>query len=207
MTGGNPLLDLHRAAEGSPSRRDEALRRFAFAIPDDAALTAVERAAPSGVIELGAGTGYWANQLAQRGVDIIAYDVEPAPSHANCWFADTQPWFPVRRGDEGVVEEQPHRCLLLVWPTRNETWPAAAVERFHAAGGRSMVYVGEPPGGRSGDDVFHRLIGELDRCVHCDYGVLDSPCLCGVPILFRAAERVPIPTWVGFNDELIVLRR
>lgn len=203
---GNPLLELHRCSGGASTYRDAAVHRFGFAVPTGEALAAIERAAPSGVVELGAGTGYWAQQLADRGVDVVAYDLAPAPSSANKWFAGSQPWFPVQVGDEEILDHFADRCLLLVWPTRNESWAAAAVRRFHEADGRTVVYVGERPGGRTGDDVFHALIGELDICYRCAYGVVDLACVCDVPALFRAVERVVIPTWEGFDDHLLVLR-
>lgn len=204
---GNPLLDLYERSAGSAHARAEAVRRFAFAVPDEAALATIARWAPNGVIELGAGTGYWAGQLDQRGVDVVAYDTEPAPSTANSWFAGTSPWFPVRPGDQRMVNLHADRCMLLVWPTKNETWAAEAVEQFHHAGGETVVFVGEGPGGRTGDDRFHLLIGELDRCYRCAYGLLDGACVCGTSKLFTAAERVSIPTWAGFDDSLVVVRR
>lgn len=207
VVDGNPLFQLYEHAGGSSHGRAEAIRRFAFAVPDDAALAAIERWAPNGVVEIGAGTGYWAGQLDQRGVDVVAYDTEPAPSAANSWFAGTRPWFPVRTGDQETVELHTDRCLLLVWPTKNETWAAEAIERFHRAGGETVVFVGEGPGGRTGDDRFHVLIGELDRCYGCAYGLLDVACVCGTSALFAAVERVSLPTWTGFDDSLVVLRR
>lgn len=204
---GNPLLELYQATGGSPAGRQEAIRRFAFAVPDDDALAAIERSAPTGVVELGAGTGYWALQLAERGVDVVAFDRAPAPSPANRWFAGSRPWYPVQAGDAHVVARFAERCLLLVWPTRNETWAAAAIQRFHNAGGDTVVYVGERPGGHTGDDLLHRLIGELDHCYHCTYGLLDQACVCGATTLFEAVGHVVIPTWHGFDDRLLILRR
>lgn len=205
--GGNPLLQLHRRVNGSPASREEAVRRYAFAVPDDAALTAIERWARNGVVEIGAGSGYWAEQLHRRGVDVAAYDIAPAPSPDNQWYAGQHAWFPVQTGDQRMVADYPHRCLLIVWPTKNETWPAEAIELFHRSGGTTVVFVGEGPGGRSGDDRFHALIGELGRCYRCTLGLQDLMCICGTPTMFRAEERVAIPTWSGFDDSLIVLRR
>ncbi|MGI8762995.1 MAG: hypothetical protein ACR2LO_03195 [Ilumatobacteraceae bacterium] len=207
MTDGNPLLELHRTSGGSAAGRHEAIRLFAFAVPDDAALAVIVRSAPTGVIELGAGTGYWAHLLAQRGVDVVAFDPTPAPSAANPWFAGAEPWFPVRVGDADVIDHHARRCLLLVWPTRNETWPAAVIERFHACGGHTVFYVGEGPGGRTGDELFHRLIGEIDHCQHCAYGLIDHPCICGITPLFEPVGHHAIPTWHGFDDRLVILRR
>jgi hypothetical protein len=199
---GNELLDAFLAG-GDP---DEATARYAFAVPTDAALDVVAAASPHGVVELGAGTGYWARLLHERGVDVVAYDADPAPSASNRWFAGTVPWFPVEVGTEEVVARHADRTLLLVWPTRDEDW-AAAAERFHRAGGRTLVYVGEEPGGATGDDRFHALLGALDHCVQCRYGVLDAPCLCGVPHLWERTELVQLPHWPGRSDDLVVHRR
>ncbi len=199
----NELLDAWLAG----TDRDEAIARFAFAVPTDEALDAVASVSPGGVVELGAGTGYWARLLHDRGVDVVAYDTDPPPSPTNPWFAGTAPWFPVEAGTEEVVERHADRTLLLVWPTCNEDWGAAAAERFHRAGGEVLVYVGEPPGGATGDDRLHALLGNLHDCLHCSYGVLDAPCLCGTPRLWRAASTVTLPHWPGRDDDLVVLRR
>src|ERR671925_199912 len=115
-----------------------------------------------GVVQIGAGTGYWARLLRDRGVDVVAFDIAPPPSPDNPWFAGVTPWYPVRHGDESAVDRFPERTLLLVWPTRAEDWGAAAVERFATAGGERLAFVGEAHGGRTGDERFHALLGELD---------------------------------------------
>jgi hypothetical protein len=152
-------------ASGSQLLETEILRRYGFAVPTDAALDAIVACSSRGVLELGAGTGRWAALLARRGVDVVAYDVAPPPSPANGWFAGVQPWHQVHRGDERVVEECAERSLLLGWPTRNETWASDALERYDAAGGHHVVFVGEGPGGRTGDAGFHARLGETAGCI------------------------------------------
>ena len=154
-----------------------------------------------------AGTGYWARLLAERGVDILAFDVAPPPSPENPWFADSRAWFDVRVGDEHVLERFAGRTLLLVWPTRNEDWPGDAVERFAAAGGTRLLHVGEGPGGHTGDDRFHALTGALDRCWSCAYGVTNTACVCGIVPLFERREVVTLPHWDGYEDDLHVHAR
>ena len=114
--------------------RNQLITRYGFAVPSVEALTTIERCSPQGVMELGAGTGYWAFLLQQRGVDVVAFDVEPAPSERNEWFAGTQPWHLVHRGDHGIVAQYPERTLLIVWPTKNEIWAATAL-RGHVFSG------------------------------------------------------------------------
>lgn len=64
-----PLLSLYR-----DSCRDPACHLMAYAVPSDAALSAVvDLQLP--VIECGAGTGYWAKLLRARGVVVAAYDI------------------------------------------------------------------------------------------------------------------------------------
>ena len=87
------------------------------------------------MVELGAGNGYWSRLLADAGIDVVAYDLEPAPSERNPWYAGMPSWFDVACGDESVVAAHSDRTLLLVWPTKNEVWPALALERFAVAGG------------------------------------------------------------------------
>src|SRR5262245_42795815 len=95
----DPLNDLYRVTGGSEQGRSEAIDRYAFAVPSDEALDAIVASAPHGVIEVGAGTGYWASLLDRRGVAVAAFDAAPAPSLGNTWFARSEQWFPVQAGD------------------------------------------------------------------------------------------------------------
>lgn len=198
----NPLFDAWRQHAGVVEERDALVRRYSFAIPTDDALTLIRTVAPNGVVEIGAGTGYWAGLLARRGVDVVAFDTEPAPSTSNPWFAGSPAWFPVRPAAHTVVRYHGARCLLLVWPTKNEAWPAETLELFVASGGTAVVHVGESAGGRTGDDMFHALLGELDRCWACAIGLADAACVCGVAPRFRRTRELELPRWEGYHDEL-----
>lgn len=208
--GANPLLDEHRLA-GSVGRhhpvRQRLVRRYAYGIPNDDALNAIAAASPTGVVEVGAGTGYWARLLHDRGVDVIAYDRWPPGSGANRFVDDDAMWFPVRHGDERTASDHADRTLLLVWPTWNETWPADTVAAFHAAGGTTLVYVGEGPGGLTGDSVLHTQLGAHGACLACSLGVADAPCVCDVPVLWNAVRRVSLPQWNDTDDACTVYER
>lgn len=204
VTLGNPLLDaflrLDEASRASSDVRDKLVARYSFAIPTADMLRHIGDAAPGGIVEVGAGTGYWARLLDDRGTSVRAYDIAPAPSHDNPWFANSTPWHDVHPGTEDVVDDAPPAALLLVWPTRNETWATAAAQRYRAAGGNTLVYVGEGPGGRSGDDTFHAVLGEITECLNCSYGVETVPCICGIRPLWRRVAEHEIPTWPGYHD-------
>ena len=204
---GNPYLDAYRnwtAAPGSVDGPDELLRAFGFVIPDPTALLLIAVHSPAGVVEVGAGTGYWARLLHERDVDVVAYDVAPPPSSSNAWFAGRQPWFPVEAGDERIVARYPERTLLLVWPTRNEDWAADAAQLHLEQGGQRLVYVGEPPGGRTGDLRLHALLDLVGPCLACAYGVGNAPCTCGVTIRWRLLAQLPLPCWDDRDDWLFV---
>ena len=207
----NPLLAAFKQAIETGAdiedTRSQLIARFGFAIPSEEALDAISRCSPRGVVELGAGTGYWAYVLQQVGLDVVAFDSAPAPAAQNRWFAGTRAWHPVHRGDHDVVGHHPERTLLVVWPTKNEIWAATAVDRYYDAGGECLVYVGEGPGGRTGDDVFHALLGELTSCVQCAYGSTTSPCICTVEARWRRSETVPLPHWPGYHDDLHIYTR
>jgi hypothetical protein len=91
MSIGNPYLDefSRLEVEARSEARDRFIARYGFAVPTDDALSRIQAVSPDGVVEIGAGTGYWARLLHDRGVDIEAYDVappSPAGSPANRWF-------------------------------------------------------------------------------------------------------------------------
>lgn len=201
---GNPLLDeflrLDDEARASADVRHVLVARYAFAIPTDDVLRHICDAAPDGIVEVGAGTGYWARLLDDRGCRVRAYDIAPPPSPENHWFASSTPWHEVGAGNEDVVDSAPPAALLLVWPTRNETWATAAAQRYYAAGGSTLVYVGEGPGGRSGDDTFHAVVGEIAECLNCNYGVETVPCICGITPLWQRVAELQIPAWPGYHD-------
>ena len=74
---GNPLLREHHRAGPVGHRhavRRRLVRRYAYGVPNDEALEAITAASQAGVVELGAGTEYWARLPHERGVDAIAYD-------------------------------------------------------------------------------------------------------------------------------------
>ncbi|HET9889692.1 MAG TPA: hypothetical protein VFQ42_04255 [Mycobacterium sp.] len=135
----------------------EVKRRYSWAIPNEAALRAIAECSPRGVVEIGAGGGYWAKLLRERGVDVIAYDPEPGGGQ---WFQG-EPWTEVLTGDHTSVIGHPGRTLLMVWPMYDTAWTHEAVELYS---GDTVVYVGEGHGGCTGTDRMHELLGAGHSC-------------------------------------------
>ncbi|MFV0316809.1 MAG: hypothetical protein ACK5O2_07565 [Microthrixaceae bacterium] len=197
--------ELDRALDtGSP---DAFISRFGFSVPSAAGVEAIAERSPDGVIEIGAGTGAWARALSDGGVSVLATDPHPAPSTDNEWFAHTEAYFEIAEADHTIAGEHPRRTLLLSWPTRTRSWPYEALSMYHDAGGRRVAYIGEPVGGHTGDDVFHRLLGDLTRCRQCDDGDDTAPCVCDFKPLWRLEDSVDLTRLPTHHDELRFYRR
>jgi len=202
---GNPLLDELDVGVRDPGHREHLRRRFGFTAPDEDALALVAANSARGVVEIGAGVGYWARLLHEHGVDVLAYDIAPPPAPANRWFDGQQPWFPIHVGDAAVAAEHLDRTLLIVWPTRNETWAADAAARHLAGGGTRLVYVGEPPGGRTGDVRLHAVLGLSGDCLACRYAVTSVPCTCDITTTWERVAELPVRGLDG-DSHLYVFR-
>lgn len=154
--GARSFEDLYRL-------RAELIGRYAFAIPDERTLALL--AAHSPIVEIGAGNGYWAWCLSQAGADIVAIDLYP-PGEArgpffndadNTWFDDE--WLPVIAGDTRSAGSHPGRTLFLCWPDPRGFMARDALASYRAAGGRRLVYIGDPAS--SGDADFHATLASL----------------------------------------------
>ncbi|MGK8487193.1 hypothetical protein [Nocardia asiatica] len=133
---------------------------YAYAIPSPETLqwvrTSSERRT---VLELGAGRGYWARMLAEIGVYTRAYDSAPPYKVANASFPESagqrDAWYPVGGLDEFEAELDGDSVMLLCWPPGwGDPMASSALRLFEARGGRRLIYIGEPKGGKTGDDAF-----------------------------------------------------
>lgn len=147
--------------------REQLVRKYAWSIPDPLTLAVVvEHAAPR-VLEIGAGTGYWAWQLSQLGVDVLAYDSAPpdqctdnyyhSPHSADTQFTNElrQVFYPVSKGGPPIAAEHPSRTLLLCWPPYSDDMAAKCLSYY---AGKRLIYIGEGDGGCTGDDLFHQML-------------------------------------------------
>jgi hypothetical protein len=139
--------------------------------------------------------------LRSHGVDVIAFDPDPVGG-PNGWHSG-RCWSEVLKGDHHVVKDYPDRTLLLVWPSLHGIWTHEVVEEY---GGDTVVYVGEDPGGCTGDHEMHCLLGAEPHCHH-EAGDPLGNC-CGDPApLFEIIDDASIPQWYGIHDRLTVHRR
>lgn len=162
--------------------RDVLTKRFAWAVPTEEALAAIVKLSP--IVEVGAGSGYWAKLLRERGAKVAPYDKEPYPIlnmrvHRQVSYSH----FPIAKGDpERALRDHPKRTLFISWPTYQSDWAARALDLHR---GEHLVYIGEGYGGCTGNDRFHE----------------------NLMAFYEEIQVVEIPRWFGLHDRLYVYRR
>ncbi|MDE2628283.1 MAG: hypothetical protein KGL99_14120 [Burkholderiales bacterium] len=123
-------------------------RHFAWAVPTDEAIAVIGRHTKA-VVEIGAGSGYWAWLMRQAGIEVAAYDTAPPP----------HTWSEVRRGDARALRDHTDGALLLCWPP----WASAmALDALTAHAGEHVVYVGEWMGGSAEPHFFATLVSRFE---------------------------------------------
>lgn len=137
------------ACVGDYTARHRLVRKYAWAIPTYAAVKHVTEYTNK-VVEIGAGTGYWAMCLAAVGIEVKAFDIKP---YKNLWCDGS--WFQVEKGSPGAAANYRDHALFLCWPPYDDT---LAVDALRSYSGNTLIYVGEGWGGCTGDDEFHDLL-------------------------------------------------
>lgn len=116
---GDPLMPPLRRL-WSDSCRVWACHLYAYATPSPAALDTLARHAP--LVEIGAGTGYWAHCLRLRhpSLRVHAYDKDPPGAahsqRSNDYHGRAAAWTSVLRGGVEAVERHPQASLFLCYP-------------------------------------------------------------------------------------------
>jgi hypothetical protein len=157
--GGEPLNEIARLQQSLVERpwprdlgdgssiathsvRRAACDRYAWAIPSNEALDALVKLSP--LVEIGAGAGYWARLLHERGANVVAFDNTLTDNH---WHDETGVWYPVLQGGIEQAAEFPDHTLFLCWP------PYAPDEHIRLSA--------PPEGDLDGDDGWYEDTIEL----------------------------------------------
>jgi hypothetical protein len=170
----NPLLKAYSPDWNGFEKRYAAVKEYSWAIPTDYAIESIVAHGP--IVEIGAGTGYWANLIAEAGGDIVATD-KFSPSHNT--YTDKQHHYAAIKKLPALnaVRKYHNRTLLMVWPEYNESWSSQALAEYLHLGGKTVIYVGEDPGGCTGDAKLHELLATL-----------------------QLLKTVTLPQWAGIHD-------
>lgn len=98
-----------------------------------------------GVIEVGAGSGYLAWQLAQLGIDILAVDIAPP---------DPGLYHPVGQAGPEQAAAHSDRVLLLSWPPQDDPMAFDSLTNYR---GDTLIYIGERRGCTADKQFFDLL--------------------------------------------------
>jgi hypothetical protein len=183
-----------------------------FAVPGDAAIQRLGQLSP--LLQMGAGSGYWAATLRQEGIDVVAYDLHP-PSMGENEFFDA---FYINDMKEGACVESMtaelarNHTLLLIWPNDPDPsdnrefcqenscqgsqtiWDFECLEAFISAGGQHVAYVGERAAAISGDGSDSGL-----SATRRFQGLLTSD--------FVLIDTINIPNWWLNEDDMTIWER
>jgi hypothetical protein len=177
--------EFYKGIQNSMMARKELAKKYAWAVPTNSALQLITKYGP--IIEMGAGTGYWAHLLREAGCHVWAFDRFPPvmSSLDNHWHAGASVWTDVREGSVEVLELPYYRgaTLFLCWPPYDHPLAYRALQAYQ---GDRVIYIGEDDG-CTADELFHEVLRK-------DWNVIDE-------------ADPPIPQWYGVHDTLQVFER
>lgn len=183
----NPYLEIFELMEKrygtSDCRRfcrDSMVRKYSWAVPNEEALATIMKY--GAIVEIGAGTGYWAALLRQRGANLIAYDSHLAETGRNSFVFKGHSWTDVLPGTEAAAAYHPDRSLMLCWPPENDQMAYLALKSYK---GGILIYVGEEPSGCTADKNFHELVRNE----------------------WQLKQRIDLPRWHLLHDSVYVYSR
>lgn len=157
--------------------RHDMCREYAFAIPTKEALKEISKYSP--IVEIGAGSGYWASLLKKNGAEILAYD----KYHKDNKYNFTKKYTEVLQSDEKILKTlDPSYNLLLCWPNYDNNFAYNSLKLFK---GEFVIYIGEPEGGCTANDKFHNLLKKK----------------------WTLIKEVQIPQWDGIHDLITIHQR
>lgn len=166
--------------------RSGLVQKYAWAIPNPAVLVwMIEALDGRPVVEMGAGTGYWAWLLEQLGVDIVAYDAHPplqGENHYHCrdGVAGNQ-YVEIKIGGPDVLTNMGNHALFLSWPPYDTDMGAECLAAYP---GDMLIEIGEGEWGCTANDAFYQALA--------DWQEVDSG---------------PLVQWSGLHDRITLWRR
>jgi len=202
----DPDLDENHRGDLFEAEDENAMEAYAWAIPDERALNICAHYAP--LVEMGAGAGYWARLLRERGVTITTYDREV---DADCKAAGipATPFTKIEKGGPEMLSLFPSATLLLIYPddyeqpTENSdlTLSMASLQNYT---GDTVIHVGEwlgstltlsMEGQESPDNVY-----PWGRSTSPDFQIV-------MEASFHRVLQVPLPNWGSVRNCLTVWKR
>lgn len=158
----NPYLDEFRQLQKKNNfkgqqwfgERSTLVERYGWAVPNESAITYLTNF--DNLIEVGAGSGYWAYIIESAGGSVDAYDIDPPGANENEYVN-------VEKSDVRSMEVIENSPVLMVWPPCHNKMSEYVLthEPSH------VLYVGEGAGGCTGTDEFHHTLSKK-------YGLIET---------------------------------
>lgn len=179
-------------------------RRHACSIPNSIALDFLADIGP--LVEIGAGGGLWARRLAERDVDIVAYDTpnfdedyqDGGAVHIHASKLTEINWFDgMKRGDPSRASEHADRALLLSWPdiSGEGDYALTALQSYT---GDTVVTIGEWRDQTFGDYAPGATVSGMS---------FSADFQAELEKTFDRRETVPLANWPMFDAALIHWKR
>ena len=146
------------------------LDKYAWAIPDQRALSILSSLAP--LVEIGAGKGYWAYLLRNMDIDILTFDKHIDPS---------KEWTNINKGTPANLKNREcnGRSLFLCYPDEDGSMASKCLDIFvnNPKAGKYVIHVGEMidtgcmrrgiqnPFGRTTGSDFQVKLSEHFHCI------------------------------------------
>jgi len=160
------------------AKRHAFVKDYSWAVPTAEAIELMMGHMP--IVEVGAGTGFWASLLQAAGGDILAFDLHP-PGLGHNGFHSLMMHTEVHYGGAPIAALHPDRTLFLCWPPYSNRMAANALRQYH---GDTLIYVGEYDGCTADKRFFNQLARD-----------------------WVEIETIEISQWPGIHDQLGVYRR
>ena len=159
--------------------RQTTVKTHSFSIPTEESLDKIRLYNP--LLEVGAGTDYWAYEMRKKTIDVIATDISPEPMSNQYEFSKI--WTHVEALSAiDAVRKYPDRTLFVSWPTLGESWITEALKEYK---GKYFIFVGESAGGCTADDAF--------------FGLLEKE--------WVVKEYISLLCWPGIHDSMCIFQR
>jgi len=123
--------------------------KYSWAIPTPKAINRLVDCGP--IVEIGAGSGYWAALITKAGGDVVAYDIQDEK------FNFVENFHEVEHGGPEKAALHPDRTLFLCWPSYCSTFAREALKAYQ---GNTVVYIGEWRGCCATGSFFETLNNE-----------------------------------------------
>lgn len=154
--------------------RDHNCNLYAYATLGPKSVADVKSVCKSvGILEAGAGTGYYASLFQSAGIDAKPSDIASTDASINEYHGSTPSFTRVENGGIDKLKSDlrqfhhkslPLPALLLCYPPPLSEMAQDALRAFIGAGGKLLIHIGEFQG-LTGSPTFERLLLRHFRCV------------------------------------------